>query len=259
MTPESAERMAFNSRTKEIVRRYYHAYVGIKKGTLMVFDGRVNGLPARILVDTGASISVVQQEFAERYRRRLPRRNVVPPLRVRSVHGEGPVTEKVHGVSLQILDGRTSFNTRDNVFLILPNFEYQVILGLDWLRRNSAVIDAGKESIRFRATGSMRGREIYSGRTRIRVDEAELMLWDSDIEVMMKKQQEVRDILLVMVKPGHKDVLKDQGEAGSEKNRKLVRGTKELLPGYYGRRVAQRVTPEQRRLRSRDRGGRHKE
>ena len=84
----------------------------------MVFDGRVNGLPARILVDTGASVSVIQHEFAERYRLRLPRRNVVPPLRVRSVHADGLVTEEVHGVSVQILDGSSSFNTRYNTLLI---------------------------------------------------------------------------------------------------------------------------------------------
>lgn len=100
----------------------------------------VNSVPARVLFDSGASHSFVSHKFAnenELVMVPLLKRLMVlsPGANMRAVHIS-------HGNQIEI--GGSSFSAS---LIVLGNSDIDVILGMDWLTANAAVIDCAERSV----------------------------------------------------------------------------------------------------------------
>ena len=112
----------------------------------------VNSVPARVLFDSGASHSFVSHKFAQEQdldRVPLSRRLVVlsPGSNMRAAHIS-------HGNQIEI--GGSSFSAS---LIVLGNSDIDVILGMDWLTANAAVIDCAERSVSLKIP---EGHIVYS-------------------------------------------------------------------------------------------------
>ena len=103
----------------------------------LTVTARLNGQDVRLLVDTGAGISVIDEHFlTELYGGILPALRTSSSSQVKTVSGEAvPVLGNMK-VTLQIAGGDYSCD-----FLVVRNLAYEALLGRDFLRANGAVID----------------------------------------------------------------------------------------------------------------------
>jgi hypothetical protein len=113
-------------------------------GTLLV-----NSIPAKVLFDTGASLSFVSDSFAQS-------NNFAMELMPKSLMVQSPGVQMLstivsHGNQIQI--GNHIFLAS---LILLRNSGINVILGMDWLKANKVVIDCAKHSVSLpTATGSL--------------------------------------------------------------------------------------------------------
>jgi hypothetical protein len=116
-------------------------------GTLLV-----NSISATILFNTGASLSFVSQKFALAHD--LPLDSLPNELVVYSPGAQMHTSKISHGN--QILIGSHLFPAS---LIVLVNSDIDVILGMDWLNANKAVIDCAKHSV---SLPTPEGQIIYS-------------------------------------------------------------------------------------------------
>ena len=99
----------------------------------------------RLLVDTGAAISVVSEQFYNvtlRPNVQLKKNNLISNIKT----ADGNTTPVIGFVSFEIIIGDHSYNCDASV---VPNLAYQVVLGCDFLHANNAIIDVKRESVTF--------------------------------------------------------------------------------------------------------------
>jgi predicted aspartyl protease len=104
-------------------------------GTLLV-----NSIPAKVLFDTGASLSFVSDSFAQS--NEFPMEILPSNLLVHSPGGQMISSKISHGNQIQI--GNHIFLAS---WIVLVNSEINVILGMDWLKANKVVIDCAEHSV----------------------------------------------------------------------------------------------------------------
>ena len=95
----------------------------------------------RLLVGTGAAISVVSEQFYKvtlRSNFQLKKNNSISNIKT----SDGKTTPVIGFVSFEIIIGDHSYNCDASV---VPNPAYQVVLGCDFLHANNAIIDVKRE------------------------------------------------------------------------------------------------------------------
>jgi hypothetical protein len=107
------------------------------------------GFEASVLFDSGATHSFVSIVFVRLSR--LVVRTLEPSLAVTTPEGKTVVCKCVVCECLVIICGRVLPAN----LVALPMFSYDVILGIDWLMRHSAVIDCARKQV----TLTLRGEE----------------------------------------------------------------------------------------------------
>nr|XP_051207141.1 uncharacterized protein LOC127322763 [Lolium perenne] len=112
----------------------------------------VNSIPAKVLFDTGAALSFVSSSFVQKHE--LPMVPLPSNLMVNSPGAQMTVSKISHGN--QILIGSCMFLAS---LIALGNSDIDVILGMDWLKANKAVIDCAKHSV---SLPSSTGHIVYS-------------------------------------------------------------------------------------------------
>ena len=123
-------------------------------------DGKVQDMPVRILLDTGAAISVelcqsgtlgkdTSQELWEkipsekRPKLRRPMHAVIKTVAGNTMHLIGSAE-----INYPIGNSEYRFSTA-----VIPDFVFPVVLGLDFLRKFGAVVNLGNEEITFNSKG----------------------------------------------------------------------------------------------------------
>ena len=112
-------------------------------------QGTTEGIPARFLVDTGATTSVLNKNIWTR----VNQQNKYPLTEVTNKKLVG-----VEGSPLNVL-GAAHFNVVleqqqfDVHFLVADSLTTEAILGKDFLRDNHCVIDVGRNLVKFEAAG----------------------------------------------------------------------------------------------------------
>ena len=99
----------------------------------------------RLLVDTGAAVSVVSEQFYNVTlwpNVQLKKNNLISNIKT----ADGNTTPVIGFVSFEIIIGDHSYNCDASV---VPNLAYQVVLGCDFLHANNAIIDVKRESVTF--------------------------------------------------------------------------------------------------------------
>lgn len=103
----------------------------------LTVTAQLNGQDIKLLVDTGAGMSVIDEQFArDIYKGELPKLHRSALSNVKTVSGEElPVLGKVN-VTLQIAGGKYPCELQ-----VVQNLTYEAVLGRDFLRANGAVIN----------------------------------------------------------------------------------------------------------------------
>jgi hypothetical protein len=124
------------------------------------FDKTVIGMlqilshPGKVLFDTGANTSFISQEFVDLYG--IPCNTLEYPITILSAGGTILVTHLRQEQVIMI---------RDCVYLadlfLIPMKDMDVILGMDWLEENGALIDCRDKTVSLRSLGG--GRIVYQG------------------------------------------------------------------------------------------------
>ncbi|XP_071685425.1 uncharacterized protein [Lolium perenne] len=146
MVRAPAQGRAFNNNTRQGPRAARVNNINVEQaeqatdvvlGTLLV-----NSIPARVLFDTGASLSFVSDSFAQS--NNLPMESLPSNLLVHSPGGQMLSSKISHGNQIQI---------GSHVFLAslieLRSSGINVIRGMDWLKANKVVIDCATHSVSF--------------------------------------------------------------------------------------------------------------
>ena len=112
----------------------------------------VNSVPARVLFDSGASHSFVSHKFS--HEQDLAMVPLLHRLVVQSPGSNMRAAHISHGNQIEI--GGSSFPAS---LIILGNSDIDVILGMDWLTANAAVIDCAERSVSLKIP---EGHIVYS-------------------------------------------------------------------------------------------------
>ena len=112
----------------------------------------VNSIPAKVLFDTGASLSFVSDSFAQSKEFSM---EVLPSnLLVHSPGGQTISSKVSHGNQIPI--GSQIFIAS---LIVLAKSSIDVILGMDWLKANKAIIDCAEHSV---SLPTLIGHIVYS-------------------------------------------------------------------------------------------------
>ena len=111
----------------------------------LTVTAQLNDQDIKLLVDTGAGMSVIDEQFAQEvYRGELPELQKSALVNVKTVSGdELPVLGKIK-VILEIAGGKYPCELQ-----IVKNLTYEAVLGRDFLRANGAVINLRQGTLQF--------------------------------------------------------------------------------------------------------------
>ncbi|KAJ3576874.1 hypothetical protein NP233_g105 [Leucocoprinus birnbaumii] len=115
-----------------------------------VVDGpRFDSLPAKALIDHGCPTALISDELASRLSlRRFPLCNTL------SLGGvSGGKKSITHSVRLHVHDPSSLWSACVTNAYIVPDFKFDMILGLDWLRANKIVVDMDLGSVTAKDSG----------------------------------------------------------------------------------------------------------
>ena len=139
----------------------------------LIIDGKVQDMPVRILLDTGAAISVVSQELWEK----IPpekRPKLRRPLHAGIKTVAGNIMHLIGSAEINYQIGNSEYRFSAAV---IP---FPVVLGLDFLRKFGAVINLGNEEITFNSKG------VASTPTPSRIPQKLLHCWHGSFEIVKK-------------------------------------------------------------------------
>ena len=113
----------------------------------IVLTADVEGKPVRVMVDSGASASYASPRVRQQLKDRV-RTKVKPyPLNMAdgspTDYGGGWIREELHGIRLRI------GHHEERINLDIVSIKYDILLGMDWLRRHNPVIDWKARTLKF--------------------------------------------------------------------------------------------------------------
>ena len=107
--------------------------------------GTILQQPFKVLVDTGAAVCVVNEQFYRdvlRTKPRITQSNVIDSIKT----ANGDIVSVVGAISFSVKFGNIDYECNA---VILPNLAYNIVLGRDFLQSHRAVIDVGNEKVTF--------------------------------------------------------------------------------------------------------------
>ena len=113
-------------------------------------QGTIEGIPARFLVDTGATTSILNKNIWERLNQQNSTRSLMAATGKKLVGVEGSPLKVLGTGIFNIAFEQQQFNVN---FLVADSLTTEAILGRDFLRDNHCVIDVGRNLIKFEIAG----------------------------------------------------------------------------------------------------------
>ena len=113
--------------------------------------GKIKKQDVRLLVDTGAAISVVSEQFYKdnlRFDVSLRNNNSIDNIKT----ADGHTTPVIGFVQFVVAIGDQDYNCGASV---VPNLAYQVVLGRDFLHKNGAITDVPNETVTFTSNNTV--------------------------------------------------------------------------------------------------------
>ncbi|XP_073017316.1 uncharacterized protein [Primulina eburnea] len=118
----------------------------------------IHGIPAYTLFDCGATHSFVSRRFAKKLK--LEHDILSEPLRVATPASKTIETHKVYR-NCKICICNQTFEME---LIQLNMVEFDIILGMDWLAKNHAIVDCQKKDIRLQTPA--KGEVVYHGKSK---------------------------------------------------------------------------------------------
>jgi predicted aspartyl protease len=100
-------------------------------------DGEIEQIPTKLMIDTGAGISLVSQAIASISKRE------VQPSTIQLINASGQYMKVVGEIDLEVELRSVTTHT----FVVVDDVNQSAIIGMDWLKKNDAVIDVGKQEL----------------------------------------------------------------------------------------------------------------
>ena len=128
----------------------------------LTVSAQLNGQSIKALVDTGATISVIDKEvLKDVYKEQFPKLQT-DNLDVKTMSGKALPGLGMFTTALDIANGSYSC-----IFLVDQDLPYDAVLGRDFLRENGAIINLKESTLRFDGKGDepYPERELVQGLT----------------------------------------------------------------------------------------------
>ena len=109
-------------------------------------QGTVEGVPARFLMVTGTTMSILNENIWDRLNQHNNSRPLTPVTEKKLVGVEGSPLKVLGAVHFHVIFEQQQFNVN---FLVADSLTTEVILDRDFLRDNHCVIDVGRNLIQF--------------------------------------------------------------------------------------------------------------
>ena len=117
--------------------------------------GEINGLEAKLLVDTGASIYLLNPKVYQEISRE--ERPVLEPVTLKKVVTADGKTMKIHGMAkFKIIVNGQMVDQK----MYVANIELDAILGLDYMVVCKAILDIGNRAVTFHCVDQDKNRKI---------------------------------------------------------------------------------------------------
>ena len=111
-------------------------------GPASILEGRINEQPAKLLVDTGASMTIVNESFQ---REHMP--NI--PLRPGSMNATSVTGEPVNFLGIFSASLRIGSNVAFQDFYVASVFKHDCVLGTDFLTREGITLDMASRTLKW--------------------------------------------------------------------------------------------------------------
>ena len=110
--------------------------------TTLQIDAKVKGVPAKTIVDSGSSISIVSRDFARKTHQRIDR---PPTFTLRGVGGHTSVPISI----IEACPITIGLKTYPTQVAVVESSNYTLLLGNDFLIKQSACVDYDRRTVRL--------------------------------------------------------------------------------------------------------------
>ena len=121
---------------------------------ILYTTAQIEGIPTRIMIDTGANVSLINDAELERIQKQS--KNIIPTLPVNNVILIGATGRENKTVRKQVsLEIESKGVTINIICLVAIGLTFELLIGCDMLRKYSAIIDLSKEKVSLNSEGVM--------------------------------------------------------------------------------------------------------
>ena len=121
---------------------------------ILYITAQIEGIPTRIMIDTGANVSLINDAELERIQKQS--KNIIPTLPVNNVILIGATGRQNKTVRKQVsLEIESKGVTINIICLVAIGLPFELLIGCDMLRKYSAIIDLSKEKVSLNSEGVM--------------------------------------------------------------------------------------------------------
>ena len=121
-------------------------------GPSSIIDGFINEHPAKLLVDTGASMTIVNESFQ---RKNMP--NI--PLRLGEVNATSVTGDPVHFKGIISASLKIGNNVAFHDFYVASGFQHDCILGTDFLTKEGTTLDMSRRTLKWNTESTTMGND----------------------------------------------------------------------------------------------------
>ena len=119
---------------------------------IIYINAEVEGISAQLMIDTGSNVSIISTTELERIQRECGK--VLPTLPINNIVLIGATGRQNKTIRRQVSINVISCGIAINmIFLVVTGLPFNILVGCDVLRRNSAIIDLCMEKISLCANG----------------------------------------------------------------------------------------------------------
>ena len=110
---------------------------------LLNFNGKLNGIPTIFTLDTAASVTIISEKFARENKIKFSESDIKVEVANDHVIDVVGQTNELH---IEIKS-----HTCDLNMLVLPNSNFQVLLGLNWFMESGCSVNPAKRTLQFKS------------------------------------------------------------------------------------------------------------
>ena len=121
-------------------------------GPSSIIDGFINEHPAKLLVDTGASMTIVNESFQRKNMSNIP-------LGLGEVNATSVTGDPVHFKGIISASLKIGNNVAFHDFYVASGFQHDCILGTDFLTKEGITLDMSRRTLKWNTESTTMGND----------------------------------------------------------------------------------------------------